>query len=77
MFGLQTIQLTEKKTIPATIFGWCMYDWANSAHNTTAVGLLSIYFAATIVGPRSLVRSEERRESAFGTERGGVLMPFH
>src|SRR3954462_1030327 len=34
-----------------TVFGWCMYDWANSAYITTAVGLLPIYFAATIVGP--------------------------
>lgn len=34
-----------------TIFGWCMYDWANSAYITTAVGLLPIYFATVIVGP--------------------------
>jgi UMF1 family MFS transporter len=29
-----------------------MYDWANSAYITTAIGLLPIYFAATIVGPQ-------------------------
>ncbi len=28
-----------------------MYDWANSAYITTAVGLLPIYFASSIVGP--------------------------
>lgn len=34
-----------------TIFGWCMYDWANSAYGTTVVAaLLQIYFARGIVG---------------------------
>ncbi len=34
-----------------TIFGWCMYDWANSAYVTTvAVGLLPYYFARVVVG---------------------------
>ena len=34
-----------------TIFGWCMYDWANSAYITTAaVGLLPNYFARAVVG---------------------------
>ena len=34
-----------------TIFGWCMYDWANSAYITTAaVGLLPNYFAQAVVG---------------------------
>ena len=33
------------------IFGWCMYDWANSAYVTTVVaGVLPIYFATAIVG---------------------------
>ena len=33
------------------IFGWCMYDWANSAYVTTVVaGVLPIYFATVIVG---------------------------
>ncbi len=33
------------------IFGWCMYDWANSAYVTTVVaGVLPIYFADGIVG---------------------------
>lgn len=32
-------------------FGWCMYDWANSAYTTTvAVGLLPAYFAQAVVG---------------------------
>jgi len=32
-----------------TIFGWCVYDWANSAYITTAVGLLPIYFGSVVV----------------------------
>src|SRR5262244_749864 len=36
-----------------TIFGWCMYDWANSAYSTTvAAGLLPAYFAEGVVGER-------------------------
>ncbi|MGQ0793608.1 MAG: MFS transporter [Deltaproteobacteria bacterium] len=39
------------KNDPKTIFGWCMYDWANSAYATTvAVGFLPIYFASVVVG---------------------------
>lgn len=34
-----------------TIFGWCMYDWANSAYATTVLaGLLPAYFADAVVG---------------------------
>ena len=34
-----------------TIFGWCMYDWANSAYITTAVAaVLPNYFAKEVVG---------------------------
>ena len=33
------------------IFGWAMYDWANSAYITTVtVAVLPIYFAGTVVG---------------------------
>ena len=34
-----------------TLFGWCMYDWANSAYATTVLaGLLPVFFADVIVG---------------------------
>lgn len=34
------------------IFGWAMYDWANSAYVTTiAVAILPIYFAGVVVPP--------------------------
>lgn len=33
------------------IFGWAMYDWANSAYVTTvAVAVLPVYFASVVVG---------------------------
>lgn len=39
------------KDDPKTVFGWCMYDWANSAYVTTvAVGVLPAYFAGTVAG---------------------------
>lgn len=50
MFGLPTPSGSREKDDRATIFGWCIYDWANSAYITTAVGLLPIYFASAIVG---------------------------
>ena len=32
------------------IFGWAMYDWANSAYSTTiAVAILPMYFAGVVV----------------------------
>ena len=45
---------TEKQVMKndkKTLFGWCMYDWANSAYGTTVVAaLLPNYFALGIVG---------------------------
>lgn len=39
------------KDDPKNVFGWCMYDWANSAYVTTvAVGVLPAYFAGAVVG---------------------------
>ncbi|MFQ5889424.1 MAG: MFS transporter [Gemmatimonadota bacterium] len=39
-----------KKNDPRVIFGWAMYDWANSAYFTTiAAALLPAYFARSIV----------------------------
>lgn len=37
------------------IFGWAMYDWANSAYVTTlAVAILPVYFAGVVVPPDGL-----------------------
>ncbi|NIQ52142.1 MAG: MFS transporter, partial [Gemmatimonadetes bacterium] len=34
-----------------TIFGWAMYDWANSAYSTVIAGaVLPVYFANEVVG---------------------------
>jgi len=39
-----------RRNDPRTIFGWAMYDWANSAYITAAAGVLfPIYFAGTVV----------------------------
>lgn len=43
------------KDDPKNIFGWCMYDWANSAYIlTVAVGVLPAYFASVVVGADGL-----------------------
>src|SRR3954469_8652473 len=41
---------SPQKDDPKALFGWYMYDWANSAYITTAVGLLPIFFAKSVVG---------------------------
>ncbi|RPI79146.1 MAG: MFS transporter [Desulfobacteraceae bacterium] len=47
--------MPDTKNNPKTIFGWCMYDWANSAYTTTVlVALLPMYFADGIVGPQGV-----------------------
>ena len=41
----------NEKNNKRTIFGWAMYDWANSAYSTTTVGaLMPAHFAAVVVG---------------------------
>ena len=43
--------MSDKKQI----FGWAMYDWANSAYMTTvAAAVLPIYFANVIVGEKGV-----------------------
>ena len=43
--------MMSDKNNPRTIFGWCMYDWANSAFATTVLAaLLPAYFAGEVVG---------------------------
>ena len=51
------------KDDPKIIFGWCMYDWANSAYITIAVGLLPVYFATAIIGPGGLTFRGTRYEA--------------
>lgn len=44
------------KNDPRTLFGWYIYDWANSAYSTTvAAVLLPIYFADVVVGREGVV----------------------
>lgn len=35
---------------PRTVFGWAMYDWANSAYITTLGAVVGAFFTSTIVG---------------------------
>jgi len=45
-----------EKNDPKTLFGWCMYDWANSAFATTVLAaLLPAYFAGEVVGPEGVM----------------------
>ena len=47
--------MAVKKDDKKTIFGWCMYDWANSAYVTTVMtALLPNYFALAIVGENGI-----------------------
>jgi len=55
--------LPPAKDDPKIIFGWCMYDWANSAYITIAVGLLPVYFATAIIGPGGLTLRGTRYEA--------------
>ncbi|MBT8211707.1 MAG: MFS transporter, partial [Acidimicrobiia bacterium] len=42
--------MSSVKNDRRTIFGWTMYDWANSAYSTTIAGaILPAYFADSIV----------------------------
>jgi UMF1 family MFS transporter len=46
----------NQKNDRRTLFGWCMYDWANSAFATTILAaLLPAYFAGEVVGPEGVV----------------------
>lgn len=47
---------TRADTDKRTIFGWAMYDWANSAYMTTiAVAVLPMYFAGVVVPPEGFM----------------------
>ncbi|MGD2103461.1 MAG: MFS transporter, partial [Acidimicrobiia bacterium] len=37
------------KNDPRTVFGWAMYDWANSAYITTFAAIVAAFFTAVIV----------------------------
>ncbi len=40
---------TITKNDPRTIFGWAMYDWANSAYITTFAAIVAAFFTAVVV----------------------------
>ncbi len=50
--GYAYARMPESREDKRRIFGWLMYDWANSAYVTTvAVAVLPAYFAAVVVPP--------------------------
>ena len=61
---------TTPRNDPKNIFGWCMYDWANSAYITTeSVGLLPIYFTSVVVPAEGV--------TILGTQfEAASLLPF-
>ncbi len=51
VWGVMELKSSELSN-PRREFGWCMYDWANSAYATTVLaGVLPAYFAEAVVGP--------------------------
>lgn len=50
----------DERAVKRRIFGWAMYDWANSAYVTTvAVAVLPVYFKDVVVGERALILGME------------------
>ncbi len=63
------------KNDPRTIFGWAMYDWANSAYATTAMAaLLPAYFTLAVVPEAgfALLGHRVSGEALWGYLVGGV-----
>jgi MFS transporter, UMF1 family len=77
---MPSVPRKDGKDDPRTVFGWCMYDWANSAYITTAVGLLPIFFASTIVpkGGAVIFGQTYRADTLWGFTVGlaGVISFF-
>ena len=56
LYSMGDSPMVSAKNDRRTIFGWCMYDWANSAFATTVIAaLLPAYFAGEIVGPHGVM----------------------
>lgn len=67
-----TDHASQPKNDRRTIFAWSMYDWANSAYITTAVGLLPIFFAKSVVGEQGvdLIGRHFRADTLWGATVG-------
>ena len=71
--------LASQRNNPRTIFGWAMYDWANSAYITTGSLIFAIYFGDTIFPEEglSLFGTTVDAEAFFGILVGvGALLLF-
>jgi UMF1 family MFS transporter len=49
-----------------TVFGWAMYDWANSAYATTSGAIIAPFFTSSMVGDDGV--------SVFGATLGGTTI---
>ena len=70
--------MTEKNN-KRTIFGWSMYDWANSAYSTTTVGaLMPAYFGTVIVaeGGFDIFGINLQADEIWGYATGFVIFIF-
>ena len=71
--------LASQRNNPRTIFGWAMYDWANSAYITAGSLIFAIYFGDTIFPEEglSLFGTTVNAEAFFGILLGvGALLLF-
>ncbi len=46
---MSSLSLVITKNDPKTVFGWAMYDWANSAYITTFAAIVAAFFTGVIV----------------------------
>jgi UMF1 family MFS transporter len=79
--GLPRPASAIKKDDRKAIFGWCMYDWANSAYMTTiGAALLPAYFENVVVGRdgATIAGTTFKATSlwAFAVSAAGVLSPI-
>ena len=67
--------MTVIKNDRRTIFGWAMYDWANSAYSTVIAGaILPSYFAAGVVGEDGWQGRSGQSLWALGLAIGTLLL---
>jgi UMF1 family MFS transporter len=57
-----------------TIFGWAMYDWANSAYITTAGAIVAAFFTGEIVPDEGYAGMSGETLWAYGVSIGSLLL---
>ncbi len=62
------------KNDPRTIFGWAMYDWANSAYATTTGAIVAAFFTREIVPPEGFLGMSAEALWAFLVSVGTFIL---